>query len=225
MNLSTDYHLNQIYAGILQNQHLSKIYMGIHSPIITFHIQVVIVMFKYIWQHDTYYLLSFIANLPSSRHFTLSLILTKTPWNSPGKNTGVDSHSLLQGIFSTQGSNMGLLHCRCIIYYLTHQRSRHKADIILHNSLLRKLRLELLQNLPNLSLFLDSGDLEFVTLSDSKAYIFPISFKKQKQKQKTKKTLSLCQSYIFQSPDEYSTETLMFPMKVHFIKSITQASI
>ena len=31
------------------------------------------------------------------------------PWNSPGKNTGVDCHSLLQGIFPTQGSNLGLL--------------------------------------------------------------------------------------------------------------------
>ena len=27
------------------------------------------------------------------------------PWNSPGKNTGAGSHSLLQGIFPTQGSN------------------------------------------------------------------------------------------------------------------------
>ena len=30
-------------------------------------------------------------------------------WNSPGKNTGVGSHSLLHGIFQTQGSNPGLL--------------------------------------------------------------------------------------------------------------------
>ena len=30
------------------------------------------------------------------------------PWNSPGKNTGVGSHSLLQGIFLTQGSNLGI---------------------------------------------------------------------------------------------------------------------
>ena len=36
------------------------------------------------------------------------------PWNSPGKNTGMGSHSLLQGIFLTQGSNSGLLHCRQI---------------------------------------------------------------------------------------------------------------
>ena len=30
-----------------------------------------------------------------------------SPWNSPGQNTGVNSHSLLQGIFPTQGLNQG----------------------------------------------------------------------------------------------------------------------
>ena len=42
-------------------------------------------------------------------------------WNSPGQNTGVDSHSLLQGIFPTQGLNPGLLHCRQILYHLSPQ--------------------------------------------------------------------------------------------------------
>ena len=37
------------------------------------------------------------------------------PWNSPGKNTGVDSHALLQ-IFPTQGLNLGLLPCRRVLY-------------------------------------------------------------------------------------------------------------
>ena len=37
------------------------------------------------------------------------------PWDSPGKNTGVGCHFLLQGIFLTQGSNPGLLHCRQIL--------------------------------------------------------------------------------------------------------------
>ena len=37
-------------------------------------------------------------------------------WNSPGWNTEVGSFSLLQGIFPTQGSNPGLLHCRQILY-------------------------------------------------------------------------------------------------------------
>ena len=36
----------------------------------------------------------------------------RCPWVSPGKNTGVGCHFLLQGIFPTQGSNPGLLHCR-----------------------------------------------------------------------------------------------------------------
>ena len=45
------------------------------------------------------------------------------PWNYPGKNTGVGCHSLLQGIFSTQGSNPGLLHCRQILYCLRYQGS------------------------------------------------------------------------------------------------------
>ena len=32
------------------------------------------------------------------------------PWDSPGKNTGMGCHALLQGIFWTQGSNPSLLH-------------------------------------------------------------------------------------------------------------------
>ena len=31
------------------------------------------------------------------------------PSDSPGKNTAVGCHALLQGIFPTQGSNLGLL--------------------------------------------------------------------------------------------------------------------
>ena len=51
-----------------------------------------------------------------------------TPWTvcSPGQNTGVGSYSFLQGIFPTQGSNPGLLHCRQILYCLSHQGSPHK---------------------------------------------------------------------------------------------------
>ena len=44
-------------------------------------------------------------------------------WNSPGQNTGVGSLSLLQGIFPTQGLNLGLLHGRRILYQLNHQGS------------------------------------------------------------------------------------------------------
>ena len=36
--------------------------------------------------------------------------------STPGRNTRVGCHSLLQGIFQTQGSNSGVLHCRQILY-------------------------------------------------------------------------------------------------------------
>ena len=46
-----------------------------------------------------------------------------SPRNSPGQNTGVGSLYLLQRIFLTQGSNPGLLHCRRILYHLSHKGS------------------------------------------------------------------------------------------------------
>ena len=46
--------------------------------------------------------------------------------DSPGKNTGVCCHALLQGIFPIQGSNPGLWHCRRILYCLSHQGSPEK---------------------------------------------------------------------------------------------------
>ena len=45
------------------------------------------------------------------------------PQDSPGKNTEVGCHFLLQGIFLTQGLNLGLLHCRHILYLLSYQGS------------------------------------------------------------------------------------------------------
>ena len=43
--------------------------------------------------------------------------------DSPGQNTGMSCHALLQGILPTQGSNPGLPHCRCIPYWRNHQES------------------------------------------------------------------------------------------------------
>ena len=45
------------------------------------------------------------------------------PWDFPDKNTGVSFHFLLQGIFLTQESNPGLLHCRHILYWLSYKGS------------------------------------------------------------------------------------------------------
>ena len=61
------------------------------------------------------------------------------PRNSPGKNTGVGCHSLLQGIFPTQGM---ILQCRQILYRVSHQRSLVSTHTfaIFPSSQTRKLR-------------------------------------------------------------------------------------
>ena len=45
------------------------------------------------------------------------------PWDFLGNSTGVDCHFPLQGIFPTQGSNLGFPHCRQMLYRLSHQGS------------------------------------------------------------------------------------------------------
>ena len=54
---------------------------------------------------------------------TLCSVQLYSPWNSPGQNTRVGSLSLLQGIFPTQGLNLGLLHCRQFLYHLSYKGS------------------------------------------------------------------------------------------------------
>ena len=62
---------------------------------------------------------------PSESHSVMSDSLQPhglySPWSSLGQNTGVGSCSLFQGIFPTQGSHPGLLHCRQILYELSYQ--------------------------------------------------------------------------------------------------------
>ena len=56
--------------------------------------------------------------------------LPAEPQRKP-KNTGVDSLFLLQGIFLTQESNQGFLHCRWILYQLSYQRRILRDSVIL----------------------------------------------------------------------------------------------
>ena len=49
------------------------------------------------------------------------------PWDSPGKDTGVGYHFLLQGIFPTQGSNPVLSYCRQTLQPLHHQGSPYSS--------------------------------------------------------------------------------------------------
>ena len=64
------------------------------------------------------------GDLPNPGIKSRSLMLQNSlPSGQRGKlkNTGVGSLSLLQGIFPTQESNWGLLHCRWILYQLSYQ--------------------------------------------------------------------------------------------------------
>ena len=85
-----------------------------------------------------YYLSShYLSSLIPSFH-TLKVLVAQScltlrtrflcPWTFPGRNIGMGCHSLLQGIFSTQGLNPGLLHCRWIPYLLSHQGIPKKAE-------------------------------------------------------------------------------------------------
>ena len=51
-----------------------------------------------------------------------------SPWNSPGQNTGVGSLSFLPN----QGSNPGLLHCRGILYQLSHKGSPRMLEWVVY---------------------------------------------------------------------------------------------
>ena len=55
------------------------------------------------------------------------------PWDFPGKNTGVGSCSLLQGVIPTQESNQGLWHCRRILYQLSYQGSPYTMYSIVYS--------------------------------------------------------------------------------------------
>ena len=59
-----------------------------------------------------------------------------TPWNSSGQNTGEGSLSLLQGIFPTQGSNPGLLHCRWLLYQLSYKGSPNVSKLLNNHTML-----------------------------------------------------------------------------------------
>ena len=57
-------------------------------------------------------------------------------WDSPGRNTAVGSRSLLQGIFLTQGLNLGILLCRQILYHLPAVKPPGKPNrnLLFHSS-------------------------------------------------------------------------------------------
>ena len=115
-----------------------------------------------------------------------------SPWNSPDQNTGVGSHSLLQGIFQTQGSNPGLPHCRLILYQLSHKGSQIKggkvkavtdftfgcSKITLYSDYSHEIKRCLLlgrKAMTNLDSILKSRDITLLTMvCKVKAMVFPV---------------------------------------------------
>ena len=98
--------------------------------------------------------------------------------DSLGKNTRVGCHALLQGIYSTQGSNPGLPHCRWILYHLSHQGSPVGRLNIIKMSVLPSIILQshCISNQNPSNLFCGYGP------TDSKVYM-------EKQKPRTANTI------------------------------------
>ena len=89
------------------------------------------------------------------------------PWNSPGKNTGVGTHSLLQGIFLTQGSNSVYYIAGELFNLLSHQGSKAYCPELLSNA----------QNYLVYTVQLDSSSLQsFFHYSLSLDWDFPLTW-------------------------------------------------
>ena len=75
---------------------------------------------------DSYPVISeFACMLSRVRLFAARWTRLLCPWDFPDKKTGVGCHFRLWAVFPSQGSNPGLLHCRQILYCLSHQGSPH----------------------------------------------------------------------------------------------------
>ena len=101
-------HVHILYFGTYNNS--SNIYFLIDKPrrlkLVRFLGSLVISQWKKRWGFRKGIVLLVSAGRSASdslRPYGLSSARILCPWNSPGKNTGVGKHSLLQGIFSTQG--------------------------------------------------------------------------------------------------------------------------
>ena len=94
--------------------------MGLHK---TFDIMYTQLQLKPFWNLCVCVCHSITSNSVWPHGLQISRLLypwNRYPWDSPGKNTGAGSCFLLPGIFWNQGLNAGLLHCRRILYHLSH---------------------------------------------------------------------------------------------------------
>ena len=108
--------------------------------------------------------------------FGLQPVRLLWPWDFPGKNTRVGCHFLLQGIFPNQGLNQCLwclLHCRWILYLLSHQGStelniKHRTkkwEFIYIAFLCRKIRKKTGQNQEKISPYISSFEIKILQIN------------------------------------------------------------
>ena len=102
---------------------------------------------NYFFNKERIYIYIYLTNISKYCHFNMCVcyllshvqlcclgpVRLLCPWNSPGQNAGVGSHFLLQGIFPTQGSDLGLQLHRQILYCLSHQGSPFQYIINIKN--------------------------------------------------------------------------------------------
>ena len=108
-----------------------KICSSLREPMCFFHSTNNCILNILIFKNTDFLILNFTVLVIESERVSPSVMsnsLRQPPglycvWNSPGKNTGLSFHSLLQEIFPTQGSNLGLLHCRQVLYQLSYEGS------------------------------------------------------------------------------------------------------
>ena len=81
--------------------------------------------------HESEVLVS--QSCPNLRPHELQTTRLLCPGDSTGKSTGVDCCFILQGVFPTQGQNLGL-HCRQILYRLSHQTMAHQTLALTNQS-------------------------------------------------------------------------------------------
>ena len=112
------------------------------------------------------------------------------PWNSPGKSTGVCCHALLQGVFLTQELNPSLLHCRWILYPLSHLGN--PESILLNLCSISFLSWELPCHYDAYKTLLDAWEAESLSLMEEYLWLFNVCQRTRATDKMNEKEEGLC---------------------------------
>ena len=114
----------------------------------------------------------------------LQLTRLLCPWDFPDNDTGVGCHFLLHGIFPTQGSNPGVLHCRQILYQLSYKGNPKKPPTFIYTAVQRTLLSVFSKTIVQSHQFcsaqpLDCKEIKPVDPKGSQSWIFMLKLKLQ----------------------------------------------